>query len=218
MRRSVLSVCALAAFFHPNTAVPAPGDILVKLRATYNVQSSGDTVSATVNNVSYTTKAKNAIGVEASATIALTDRIAAEINFGGSTYKFEDSKGHALASSGLITPGLIMQYNFTDKGLVRPYVGVGAAYVHFYSEKAEEILTNQVTVPPSNYAIKLTSTLAPVGQLGANLWVSDRYYINLDAKYFHANPKITIAQAGSTKTSPYGMDTFQLAAGMGFKF
>jgi len=218
MRAFIIGSAATAvmAFAHPAHA--APGDILIKVRGGYVLHPGSSRVTIDVDDATVTAKPKSAIGGEASLTFFMTDHIAAEIGFGGTSYDLKDGAGRTLSSAGLITPSATLQYHLLPGSkFFRPYVGVGVAYANFYSEKAGEILTDRDNPFTQSYSTSLKGGLAPVGQIGADIALNDQFYVNVDAKYLGSNSKFRVDDGGS-QTFSHKMRSVIIGAGVGFRF
>lgn len=219
MRALVMSIAALtvAGFATPSHA--APGDILVKVRGSYAPRPGSSAATVNVGDTVATAKPRAGIGFEAGLTYFITNHLAAEVGFGGTSYDLKDSAGRTLTSAGLITPAATLQYHLMPNSkFFRPYVGIGASYANFYGEKAGEILTDRIILPPITYAASIKGALAPVAQLGADVSINDKFYINVDAKYLGCNTKLAIEQGGARQTVPHKMRSLIVGVGAGFRF
>lgn len=218
MRAFFIGATALAATAFTGAAHAAPGDILIKVRGGYALHSGSSKVAIDIDGSAVTAKAKDAVAGEASITFFMTNHIATEIALGGSSYDLKDARGHTLLSAGLITPYATVQYHLLPGSrFFRPYVGIGVAYANFYSEKAGGLLTDRNDFDTS-VSTNLKGELAPVGQIGADVAINDRFYVNVDGKYLGANSKLTIDQGGDRQTLPHKMRSIIAGAGMGFRF
>lgn len=219
MRAFFIGATAIAATAFSSTAHAAPGDILIKVRGGYALHSGSSKVAIDIDGSTVTAKAKDAVGGEASLTFFMTNHIAIEIALGGSSYDLKDARGHALLSAGLITPYATAQYHLLPGSrFFRPYVGIGVAYANFYSEKAGSLLTDRTDLFDTSYSTNLKGELAPVGQVGADVAINDRFYINVDGKYLGANSKLTIDQGGDRQTLSHKMRSIIVGAGVGLRF
>lgn len=214
---TICMVLAATAFAGPASA--DPGDILVKVRGGYVFHSGSSRVTVEVDDTSLSATAKSAVGGEASLTFFLTEHVAAELAFGGSSYDLEDASGRTLSSAGMITPTAMLQYHLLPESRVfRPYVGAGVSYANFYSEKPGELLTDRSTDFPISYSTGLSGSLVPVGQIGADIAVNDQFYVNIDAKYLGGNSKFRVDAGGNKETVSHRMRSIIIGAGVGFKF
>lgn len=219
MRKFFVSAAAIVAVATASPAWAERGDMLVKVRGSYALRSGSDSVTLKVSTTSVTAKADDAVGAEAAIDFFLTDNIAAEFAFGGASYDIQDAKGRTLASSGMITPTVTVLYYYpSPEARVRPYFGVGVSYVNFYSEEPGEIVTSQNPLPPVSYGVGMKSNIAPVGQIGVDVALDGKIYVNLDAKYVWAKSKLSFTQGSNTQTVDHDMKSFVIGAGVGFKF
>lgn len=218
MRKLILSALTISACVTATPAFAERGDMLVKVRGTYSVRAGGDTITAAVGGSNVSAKVGNAIGAEAAITFFLTNAVAFEASFGGSGYDVKDARGRSLATAGLITPTATLLLYPKPSGRVRPYFGGGVTYAKFSSEKPGEILTNQTSQAPVNYSASMKSGVGAVGQVGVDISINDKFYVNIDGKYRIVNSKLTIVQGPNTQTVSQNMKGFVVGAGMGFKF
>lgn len=218
MRKTLTTLCALGALAAAGSARAETGDMLLKVRASYNLRGASSAVLVPIANTPVKAKATDNVGAEAAISVFLTDTIAAEFMFGGAPYDLETNSGRQLSTAGVIQPAVTLQYHPAPIGRVRPYVGVGAAYVSFYSEKPGEALTSQSPVPQASTTTSLKGRLAPVGQIGMDIAINDKFYVNLDGKYVHASSQLTVSQLTGVHTVNHTMKSFSLALGVGVRF
>ncbi len=76
-----------------------------------------------------------------------------------------------------MTDFLTVKYGFLPEGRVRPYVGVGLNVTTYYGVHAGPVTLSSATV-------------GPAAQLGFDLRLTDRWFVNLDAKWAYARPAI----------------------------
>lgn len=200
-----------------------PGDILFKLRGNYNLREGNPKIPVSVDQRSgdpalYNVRGANAVGAEISATYFVTKNVAAEVGIALSSYKSKESSGRELFSAGLVSPSVIIQYNPNPDGAIRPYVGIGATYINKYSEKPEELLTDSTTYPVEGYSVIARSRIAPVGQIGIDISIDDKIYLNLDGKYIRYKESFSVTQMGGRKIYGLDVDQFIVGAGVGFRF
>ena len=221
MRKSLILAAACAALTLSSTAQAETGDILIKARGTFSLRSGADAVTGTANSSVVSATAGNAFGAEAAMDFFLTSNILMEFAFSGAPYDVKDAAtGKNLVSAGMITPTVSLLYYPLPAGRFRPYFGGGVTYANFYSEKSGELLANAQHIP---IKVALKSNLAPVGQIGADIAVSDQLYVNIDAKYLLAKSKLTVTPSApvpgfNIPSANQNLNSFTLGAGVGFKF
>ncbi|MBV1875465.1 MAG: outer membrane beta-barrel protein, partial [Cycloclasticus sp.] len=94
---------------------------------------------------------------------------------------------HDVGSSGLalgnvaevkvLPPTLTLQYHFAPNSDVRPYVGAGLNYTHFFSEDVKGPLN------PGGADIDLDDSWGLALQAGVDIAVNEDWFVNLDVKY-----------------------------------
>lgn len=221
MRKTSLAVAAILAASLTTPALAARGDMLIKLRGNYQLRSQSEKVAVSIDKkgggaADYRVRGSDAAGAEASATYFFTDRFATELAFGGASYDLKESSGRALLTSGTITPTVTLQYHPITEGRFRPYLGAGAAYVLAYSEKPGNLLTSNAPYPVSAYSANVNGSFAPVAQVGVDVSLDDKLYLNVDAKYMLSGSDVTVVQSGNSEQ--YGQDVKSLVVGVGVGF
>lgn len=219
-------VGALAAMSQP--AFAETGDVLIKARGAYDVRSGTEQSLQLLDGSTVSVKPRNSFGAEISAAFFLTDQLAVEASFAGSSYDVAANGGAKLFSAGMIRPAVTVQYYPVSSGAVRPYFGGGVAYVNVYSAKPGALLTNQVLPLPASYAIDTSSKAVAVGQVGVDVSINQKFYINIDGKYLHAGPDFTVNQTPDplsalgprslVQTRNPNSGSFIVSAGLGFKY
>lgn len=218
MRKVILAAIAFGAATSSVPAYAEAGDLLVKARATYHVRSEG--FSFTLNDDAHVVNATvdNAVGGEASVTMFLTNQIAAEFSMGGTTYNLKDENGGKVLSAGMLQSTAIMQFHpLGEDAIVRPYVGAGLSYVNFFGEDLEEVIINEASNPFVPYSAGIQSGFAPVVQVGADMSVNKRLYLNADIKYTSVRTEVYV-QNEVRQTVSRRMGSLIIATGVGFRF
>lgn len=218
MRRLILAAATIGAAVSSVPAHAEAGDLLVKARVTYHHRSEG--FSFTLNDQAEIVDAfvNDAVGGEASATLFLTDHLAAEFSLGGATYDLEDETGSGVLSAGLLMSTATVQYHpLGDRAVVRPYIGAGLSYMNLYGEELQDVIINEASNPFTPYTSGIHGGFAPVGQVGADIAVNQRLYVNLDAKYTSLKTEIYV-QNETRQTVARRMGSLVVAGGVGFRF
>lgn len=218
MRRVILAAIAFGAAVSSVPAYAEAGDLLVKARATYHVRS--EAFSFTLNDDAQVVNATvdNAVGGEASVTMFLTNQIAAEFSMGGTTYNLNDENGGKVLSAGMLQSTAIMQFHpIGEDAIVRPYVGAGLSYVNFFGEELEEVIINEASNPFIPYSTGIESGFAPVAQVGADIAINKRLYLNADVKYTSIRTEVYV-QNETRQTVSRRLGSLIVATGVGFRF
>ncbi|MFN8667054.1 MAG: OmpW family outer membrane protein [Gemmatimonadaceae bacterium] len=106
-----------------------------------------------------------------------------------------------------LPPSLLVQYHFIPDGVFRPYVGAGANLT----------LISNVDINVANVgALDLeSSSVGVVGQLGADIKVGSKHFLNIDLKKVTIGSDVT---KGGTKVSAVKVDPLLLSVGFGIRF
>lgn len=210
---------AVAAIGVAAPAHAEAGDILLRARAIAVAQhedSSGITPAFSSEEV----KVSTSFAPEVDITYMATDNIGFELIAATTKHKVSGKTGTTgsigrLASTWVLPPTLTAQYHFNPKGKVRPYVGVGVNYTLFYSEKASDGLEAAV----GNTDVKLDSSFGLAAQVGLDVAITDRVFLNLDAKYIDIDTDARLATtAAGTQRVKVSIDPLVFGIGIGTKF
>ena len=86
-----------------------------------------------------------------------------------------------------LPPSILVQYNFTDFGVIRPYVGAGVNYTIFSSRKG---------LGGGTYALE-SSSLGYVAQVGADYMLDKQWGLNVDVKYIRMSTDVITNSDGA---------------------
>ena len=192
------------------------GDILLRARAIAVVpqeHSSGITPAFPSEKV----KVSTSFAPEVDITYMATDTIGFELIAATTKHKVSGKSGTTgtigqLATTWVLPPTLTAQYHFNPGGKVRPYVGAGVNYSLFYSEKASDGLKAAV----GNTNVKLDSSFGLAAQVGLDVALTDRVFLNLDAKYIDIDTDARLATtAAGTQRVRVNIDPLVIGIGIG---
>lgn len=110
----------------------------------------------------------------------------------------------------LLPPTLTLQYHF-DAGMVHPYVGAGLNYTIFYG----------VDEGPVADDVEYDSALGFAIQGGFDIDITDKWFINIDAKYLWLNTTATVdatTALGATVEADVDINPFIAGIGFGMRF
>lgn len=126
---------------------------------------------------------------------------------GGSTSANVD-----LGSVYLLPPTLTAQYHFFPEKVFNPYVGAGVNYTIFYDEKAGN------TVKGIDYE----NSFGYAFQVGFDLMLDDKFFINADVKKIFLNTDVTVdasnLASGLSIPADVDINPWLLGFGIGMKF
>ncbi|WP_417485425.1 OmpW/AlkL family protein [Maricaulis salignorans] len=208
MKRLVFS----AAVFATLAAVASPamaesGDWLVRLRAIDVMPNESATISAIGGDVDISDQ----IVPELDITYFVQDNWAVELILGVTPHDVQavgTSAGDIdLGDVTLLPPTLTLQYHFNPDGQMRPYLGAGVNYTHFFNEDLPggSALTS----------ISYDNSFGLAAQAGIDFALQDEWFLNVDVKYIDINTDVLIDGAIAASVD---IDPLVLGVGFGRRF
>jgi len=184
-----------------NASFADQGDIIARVRAI----SIRPEVSASGTLATLGTSVNEASVPELDFTYMIRDHIGIETILGTSRHKVTSNAG-SLGGLSVLPPTVTLQYHFNPQGRVRPYVGAGVNYSLFYNDK--------LTYGGEGVQVKRDS-FGPALQIGVDIQVSKRIFVNLDLKklWMRTDPTLGGASLGTLKIDPW-----VVGVGVGTKF
>ena len=117
-----------------------------------------------------------------------------------------------IADTWIFPPVVTLQYHFDGMGAVKPYVGAGVQYIHFFSEGtgANALGASSVDIDDAfGFAL----------QAGADLALGDGWYLNADVKKVWLNTDVTWNNTAlGTIEGDVDIDPWIISAGVGYRF
>ncbi|MCR6633252.1 MAG: OmpW family protein [Magnetospirillum sp.] len=208
---AVAAATSVQAAEAPKQGISA-GDFLVRVRALGVLpQEKNDTVTANGaglgdDNISV----KNDYIPEVDFTYFVTDNIGLELIAGTSRHSVkgkDNLNGLDLGKVSLLPPTLTAQYHFFPKGTVKPYVGAGVNYTHFYGEKSGAL--NSIDYD-DNFGWAL--------QAGIDVAVADGWYVNVDVKKLWLSTDVKGDLGGAAVRTSVDLDPWLVGIGIGYRF
>jgi outer membrane protein len=115
-----------------------------------------------------------------------------------------------VANAWTFPPILTLQYHFDGMGPIRPYVGVGAQWVHFFNERS--------TIGGFNKA-DFKDSFGLAAQVGVDYDLGSGWSLGLDVKKVWEDTKITwSATNGDRITTRHDLDPLLITANVGYRF
>ncbi|MDO6597210.1 OmpW family outer membrane protein [Oceanihabitans sp. 2_MG-2023] len=114
-----------------------------------------------------------------------------------------------LGSVRLLPPTLTLQYHFNGD-LVRPYIGAGVNYSLFFDEKSGPVADK----------VEYDNAFGFAFQLGFDFDITDKWFVNLDAKYLLLNTDVTVdatTALGATVGADVDINPFIAGVGIGYR-
>jgi len=111
-----------------------------------------------------------------------------------------------IGSTKQLPPTLSIQYHFRPTEKFQPYVGFGINYTTFSSEKT--------TGPLEGTDLNLGSSWGLAGQIGFDMLLNDKWFLNVDARYIDIDTKASVNGESIGKVE---IDPFVFGGHIGFK-
>lgn len=202
MKKVLLSTAAVMFLATPAWAASdfKAGDFMIRARAVGVLPdengraSNGDTVS--INDT---------VVPEVDFTYFFTPNIAAELIAATTKHNVKTSSGIDAGSAWLLPPTLTVQYHFTQLDGVKPYIGAGINYTHFYNEKGGALSD-----------VSYDDSFGPALQAGVDVPIATNWYLNADVKKIWINTDATFSPSGVT--AGVDIDPWVAGVGVGYKF
>lgn len=139
------------------------------------------------NDSSHGVVADNAVGVDGNAqpfinlTYMLRDNIGLEV-LGALPFKHDITlNGNKIAETKQLPPTISLQYHFSPKKTLRPYIGIGVNYTKFFSEKATATITS----------IDLKDSTGLAAEVGIDGDINKTWFWNADLRYINITTTAT---------------------------
>ncbi|PCI51211.1 MAG: hypothetical protein COB49_02470 [Alphaproteobacteria bacterium] len=183
------------------------GDFMMRGRAIYVVPNEDATTS-----IGGTVGINNDIVPELDFTYFVTDNIGVELILATSKHHVTAlntalGASASLGSVMLLPPTLTLQYHFTPKSNLSPYVGAGVNYTFYYDESA----------PGGTIAdIDYNDGFGLLLQAGFDFKIDDKWSFNVDVKRVWLNTDVKIN--GGAVTADVDIDPWIFGVGFGYTF
>ena len=112
-----------------------------------------------------------------------------------------------VADTWAFPPILTAQYHFDRIGNIRPYVGAGFEYIHYFNSKSDNIALGN--------SVKFRDSWGPAVQAGFDYELGGGWSLGLDAKYVWEDTRISWSGGVSTR---HDLDPLLLTANIGYRF
>ncbi|MDX2202863.1 MAG: OmpW family outer membrane protein [Hyphomicrobiaceae bacterium] len=117
--------------------------------------------------------------------------------------------GVDLANTWAFPPIVTLKYHFDKVGGIRPYVGAGVQYIHYFSSKSDLAGYDSVSFKDSWGAVL---------QGGFDLELGRGWSVGLDAKYVWEKTDLTFTGGGNTITTSHQLDPLLVTVNLGYRF
>lgn len=159
----------------------------------------------------------NTIVPELDFTYFFTEHFAAELILGTAKHDVKAINTAAgdvnLGSVWLLPPTLTAQYHFytSDEKVFKPYIGAGINYTLFYNVKSGDVA-----------GVDYDNALGYAAQVGFDLMLNDKFFINVDAKRLFLSTDVTVDASnlapGLSIPAEVDINPWLLGIGVGMKF
>jgi outer membrane protein len=202
MKKILFTTVAAMALSHSALAADefAAGDFMIRARALGVVPQEDSTM-----NIAAEVKVDNSIVPELDFTYFFTPNIAAELIAAITPHDVKTDTGVDAGSSWLLPPTLTLQYHFTQMDRVKPYLGAGVNYTHFFNEDAGAL--NSVSYEDS---------FGGALQAGVDVPIQENLYFNVDVKKVFINTTAKFSPSGVR--ADVDIDPWLIGVGVGYKF
>jgi len=199
INKTLLAGIALGLGFSGTAAAFEPGDWLLRVGASYVSPASDNHETVSVGSATSATL---------NLTYMMTDCWALELL---AAYPFkhdlELQDGTKIGSTKQLPPVLSLQYHFRPTEKLQPYVGIGVNYTSFFDEKT--------TGPIAGTDLKLGDSWGLAGQIGFDVVLNDKVFLNLDFRYIDIDTKASLDDVSIGKVE---VDPFVVGGHIGFRF
>ena len=159
-------------------------------------------------------EAENKVFPEIDITYFFTKNIAAELILTYPQKHDVELGGVGIGSVKHLPPTLTLQYHFNPEGQIRPYAGLGLNYTRFSS-----VDLDAGTVLGGSVPLRIDrSSFGWAAQVGADVQIAPKWFLNFDVKYVAIDTDIFIKGAGGAKVTKLGIDPMLYSVGIGYRF
>lgn len=114
-----------------------------------------------------------------------------------------------IADTWIFPPILTLQYHFDPINGIKPYVGAGVEWIHYFSSKSGKNLPGSV-----NFSDSIGLAL----QAGVDVQLGGGWYGNLDVKKVWLDTDVTWRTGGNVIKANVDVDPLIISAGVGYRF
>ncbi len=218
MKSIYLAAAAVAVVAAAAPAQAEQGDFLVRTRAILvapTEDSSGIEPTFPNDEVSVS----NSFAPELDFTYFVTDNVGLELILATTKHDVNGKTGvpdavGELVDTWVLPPTLTLQYHFMPKAKIRPYVGVGLNYTHFYSEDASDSLESAI----GDTDVNLDDSFGFALQAGVDFDIGKNLFLNLDVKYIDIDTEAKLTTGNLVNRVDVSLDPIVAGIGIGMRF
>ena len=150
-------------------------------------------------------KVDNSVVPELDVSYFFTPNVSAELIAAVTQHDVKTNGGVDAGSAWLLPPTLTLQYHFNQLQSVKPYVGAGINYTHFYDEKAGAL-----------NSVKYDDSFGAALQAGFDVPLGNSWYFNADVKKLFISTTAKFSPSGVR--ADVDIDPWLVGAGFGYRF
>lgn len=153
-------------------------------------------------------------------TYMLTPHWGVELILGYSEHTVKGEKSWAtlgdVIDTKVLPPTLTLQYHFRPNADIRPYVGAGVNYTHFFDEKVPS--SSALSSPGDK--VSLESSWGWALQAGVDIAINQDWFINMDVKYLDIDTTASFKNVLGNNSAKIDadIDPFVYGIGIGRRF
>ncbi len=194
-----LGIFATILGAQPSKAEDA-GKWLLRVRALGVVPQESSTVSIGGN-----VAISNNIVPEVNVSYFFTPNIAVELIAATTKHNVKLKGSTDLGSVWLLPPTLTLQYHFTQLDVVKPYIGAGINYTHFYNSN-----------PGALTSARYNNSVGGVLQAGFDVPIKNNWSFNVDVKKVWINSDVSFNR-GAVRAN-VDINPWLFGTGLGYRF
>ncbi len=148
-------------------------------------------------------------------TIRVNNKVAAAISSGS----------RDVINTKVLPPTLTLQYHFLTDSFIRPYIGAGINYTHFFDEQIPS--DSGASKKPEDgddafisSSVQLRDSWGLAAQAGVDISLNPDWFVNLDVKYIDMDTQAKFKNIvqGDSADIDTGIDPFVFGIGIGRRF
>lgn len=200
--KKLLAVALGAALIAPQAHAGdfKAGDFMLRARALGVNPQENSTM-----NIADSVKINNSLVPELDATYFFTPNISAELIAAVTRHDVKTKGGVDAGSSWLLPPTLTLQYHFNQMQDIKPYLGAGVNYTHFYNSDAGAL-----------NSVEYKDSFGGALQAGFDVPIRDNWYFNADVKKVFINTTAKFSPSGVR--ADVDINPWLIGVGIGYKF
>lgn len=176
------------------------GDWMVRARALGVVPQEDSAMS-----IADKAEVNDSVVPELDLTYFFTPNISAELIAAVTKHDVKTKGGVDAGSAWLLPPTLTLQYHFTQLSTVKPYIGAGINYTHFFDTDGGAL-----------HSVEYDDSVGGALQAGVDIPMKDNWYLNMDVKKLWIST--TAKFSPSNVSADVDINPWLVGIGVGYKF